>query len=378
MTTPFYDPNLSYQENYDLGPFGLFAAEPSEEERRSLEVPESEWVEVAGLKLRRPLGIPAGPLLNSNYTDAAFRWGYDLCHYKTVRSRFWPSHEAPNVLFVGTTRPIPPGQIGRDTLVARPFLRDEPVDLATLSITNSFGMPAQEPDVWQADMQRAVRGAVPGQALVASVTGTRMPGEDDRAYVEDHARVAAMCAETGAHAIEVNLSCPNLGGHGLMCHDSEAAALVCKAVKRAIGHIPLFAKLGNYTPDERGEATLRRVVEATAPYVQGYGAVNAVPVPVVGEDGGQALPGEGRQLAGVCGAALKATGLDVVRRLSQIRGTGSYDFAIIGVGGLASPADYRAYLEAGADAVQGATGPMWNYRLAVEIALARASIAAAV
>jgi hypothetical protein len=27
-------------------------------------------------------------------------------------------------------------------------------------------------------------------------------------------------------------------------------------------------------------------------------------------------------------------------------------------------------MEAGADAVQGATGPMWNHRLAVEIALA--------
>ncbi|HEY0072184.1 MAG TPA: hypothetical protein VGE04_19655, partial [Chloroflexia bacterium] len=91
MTVPFYDPNLSYQDNYDLGPFGLFAAEPSEEELGALEVPESEWVQVAGLKLRRPLGIPAGPLLNSKYTDAAFRWGYDLCHYKTVRSRFWPS-----------------------------------------------------------------------------------------------------------------------------------------------------------------------------------------------------------------------------------------------------------------------------------------------
>jgi dihydroorotate dehydrogenase len=47
-----------------------------------------------------------------------------------------------------------------------------------------------------------------------------------------------------------------------------------------------------------------------------------------------------------------------------------YDFAIIGVGGMASPADYKAYLQAGADAVQGATGPMWNHRLAVEIALA--------
>jgi dihydroorotate dehydrogenase len=146
--------------------------------------------------------------------------------------------------------------------------------------------------------------------------------------------------------------------------------LVCKAVKQAIGPIPLFAKLGNYTPDEQGEATLQRVVQATALYVQGYGAVNAVPVPVVGEDGGQALPGADRQLAGVCGAALKATGLDVVRRLSQIRAAQGYDFAIIGVGGLASPDDYRAYLDAGADAVQGATGPMWNYRLGVEIALA--------
>ncbi|HEX8600180.1 MAG TPA: diguanylate cyclase [Chloroflexia bacterium] len=370
MTVPFYDPNLSYQENYDLGPFGMFAAEPSDEERRALEVPGSEWVEVAGLRLRRPLGIPAGPLLNSKYTDAAFRWGYDLCHYKTVRSRFWPSHDAPNVLLVNSPQPIPPDDFGRDTLIARPFLRDEPVDLATLSITNSFGMPAQEPDVWQADMQSAVRGAGPGQALVASVTGTRLPGEDDHAYIEDHVLTAAMCAETGAHAIEVNLSCPNLGGHGLMCHDAEAAALVCKAVKQAIGPIPLFAKLGNYTPDAEGEATLRRVVQATAPYVQGYGAVNAVPVPVIGEDGGQALPGAGRQLAGVCGAALKATGLDVVRRLSQIRAAGGYEFAIIGVGGLATAADYRAYLEAGADAVQGATGPMWNYRLAVEIAIA--------
>lgn len=370
MPVPFYDPNLSYQENYDLGPFGMFAAVPSDVDRHALEVLGSEWVELAGLRLRRPLGIPAGPLLNSKYTDAAFRWGYDLCHYKTVRSRFWPSHDAPNVLLVNATRPIPPGEIGRDTLIARSFLRDEPVDLTTLSITNSFGMPAQEPDVWQADMERAVRGAGPGQALVASVTGTRMTGEDDRAYIEDHALTAAICAETGAHAIEVNLSCPNLGGHGLMCHDADAAALVCKAVKQAIGPIPLFAKLGNYTPDAAGEATLRRVVQATAPYVQGYGAVNAVPVPVIGEDGGQALPGASRQLAGVCGAALKATGLDVVRRLSQIRATEGYDFAIIGVGGLATAADYRAYLLAGADAVQGATGPMWNYRLALEIAIA--------
>ena len=70
----------------------------------------------------------------------------------------------------------------------------------------------------------------------------------------------------------------------------------------------------------------------------------------------------------MCGAALKATGLDVVSRLARIRAEGKYDFAVIGVGGLATPADYIAYLNAGADGVQGATGPMWNHRLAVEIA----------
>jgi dihydroorotate dehydrogenase len=370
MATPLYDPNLTYQENYDLGPFGLILSEPSREDKGALELPREEWVTVAGLLLRRRIGIPAGPLLNSKFTDAAFRWGYDLCHYKTVRSRFWPSHPTPNVLRVDAPRPIPPGEIGRHTLTARPFARDEAVEISTLSITNSFGMPAQEPRVWQEDMEKAARAAGPGQALVGSVTGTPGPSGDGAAYLHDFARAAAMCAETSVHAIEVNLSCPNLGGHGLLCHDAEGAALVCKAVKEAVGHLPLFAKIGNYPPDEGGEGVLRRLVEATAPYVQGYGAVNAVPVPVASERSEQALPGEGRNLAGVCGAALKATGLDVVSRLARLRAERGYDFAIIGVGGLASPADYLAYVEAGADVVQGATGPMWNHKLAVEIAAA--------
>jgi dihydroorotate dehydrogenase len=365
---PFYDPNLSYQENYDLGPFGAFAGEPSLEEREALRLPRREWVEVAGLVLRRPIGIPSGPLLNSKFTEAAFKWGYDLCHYKTVRTIVWPSHPAPNVLRVDATQPIPPGMIGRETLLARPFVVAEDIELPTLSITNSFGMPAQPPDVWQADMERAARGAGDGQALIASVTGTPNETGDPQAYVRDHARAAAMCKEAKAHAVEVNLSCPNLGGHGLLCHDPESAALICRAAKEAIGTLPLFAKIGNYAPDAAGDALLRSIVEATAPYVSAYGAVNAVPVPIADAQGGQALPGTGRKMAGVCGAALKATGLDVVTRLSRIRYLFGYDYAIIGVGGMATPEDYLAYREAGADAVQGATGPMWNHRLAVEIA----------
>jgi dihydroorotate dehydrogenase len=370
---PFYDPGLSYQENYDLGPFGPISTPPTSEIRAALALPEEKWTSIAGLRLRRPVGIPSGPLLNSKFTNAAFQWGFDLCHYKTVRSREWPSHPAPNVLYVAAHKPIPPAEMGLRALKARAFGEGEAVDLATLTITNSFGMPAQLPAVWQADMEFAVKGAGAGQILVASVTGTVGAGSGAGEFIADHALAAAMCAETGAHVIEVNLSCPNLGGHGLMCHDPEAAGRVCKAIREAIGPVrPLFAKLGSYAPDEAGEARMSAVIKATAPYVQGYGAVNAVPVPVTTEAGGQALPGAGRQVAGVCGVALRGVGLDVVGRLARLRAEQGYDFAIIGIGGFLTPADYFAYRDAGADAVQGATGPMWDHMLAVRVARATA------
>lgn len=376
MDCSFYDPSLSYQENYLLGPFGMILSEPPEEDRAALDLPEAEWIEVGGLRLRRGIGIPAGPLLNSKFTNAAFRWGYDLSHYKTVRSRVWPSHRMPNILHV-EAKEIPAGELGKTPLKARPLSPSESVDIGTLSITNSFGMPAQEPKVWQADMEKAVKGAGKGQALVASVYGTAMPGDDDAAYVADFARAAAMAAETGAHAVEVNLSCPNLGGHGLLCHDREAAERVCTAAREVIGDRPLFVKLSAFPGGEAGDALLAGVIEATASYVQGYGLVNAVPVPVVSVNGEAALAGEGRAVAGVCGAALRPTGLSMVRRADALRKAKGYDFAIVGVGGMASPEDFAAYIEAGADAVQGATGPMWNYRLAVEIARAMKQLASA-
>ena len=44
-----------------------------------------------------------------------------------------------------------------------------------------------------------------------------------------------------------------------------------------------------------------------------------------------------------------------------------FDFAIVGVGGVIRPDDYKAYREAGANAVMSATGAMWDANLAREI-----------
>ncbi len=53
-----------------------------------------------GQPVNLPFGIPAGPLLNSRFTTAAFHMGFDLATYKTVRSRAWGCNPFPNVLAV--------------------------------------------------------------------------------------------------------------------------------------------------------------------------------------------------------------------------------------------------------------------------------------
>ena len=57
----------------------------------------------------------------------------------------------------------------------------------------------------------------------------------------------------------------------------------------------------------------------------------------------------------------------MVGRLSAIREKLGFDFAIVGVGGVIRPDDYKAYREAGANAVMSATGAMWDANLAREI-----------
>ena len=149
-----YDPQLPYEENYRRGPgAGWVAADPPAD--------AAFRARFAGVELRRPFGIPAGPLLNAAYVEAAFRNGFDLNVYKTVRSVAYPVHPAPNVLSVH----IPDGLHSWGAALRARADRDF---AAPLSICNSFGVPSRGPDEWQPDLQRAVAAAGPGQATIAS------------------------------------------------------------------------------------------------------------------------------------------------------------------------------------------------------------------
>ena len=333
----WYRVDSSYEENYSLGPGEslMAAAAP----------------QIGGL----PFGIPAGPLLNGAYVSAALRAGYDICVYKTVRTRAYACHSHPNVLPVEVD-----GELSADAEMRT--LTTKQSYTHPLSITNSFGVPSKAPDVWQSDMERAAKSAKDGQMVVGSFQGTRWDGASLEDYVSDWALGARLVKETGVSEVEANLSCPNEGKAHLLCYDVPRVVQIVDAIKREIGDTPLVVKIGYFA-----ESPLIEFVKAVGPLVEGISAINTIPAQVVNERGEQALPGAGRLISGICGDSIRSAGLSMTRRLAHLRAETGLQFQITGVGGVMKPEDYVHYRNEGADVVMSATGAMWNPRLAQEI-----------
>lgn len=366
---PFYDVNRTYEDNYLQGPFGAFAKVLQEDRgpsaaQSSAPVQTASGEDFLGFHVNLPFGIPAGPLLNERFTTAAFRMGFDLAVYKTVRSRAWGCNAFPNVLAVhpkNVDGSLIPGSAELDEGV----LADTRYELP-ISISNSFGVPSRDPDEWQPDMKKAIEAAGSGQLLVPSFQGSRVDGMDQDDYIADHVTTARLVCETGAGLMEMNTSRPNEGHNRLLCHDPHLVGRITEAVKNEIGDRPLVVKLA-YIPND---ADLEIMVKETAAHgtVQGFSTINTISAKLIDAHGNQALPGAGRDRSGVCGNAIRGAGLDMVGRLHAIREKLGLDFTIVGVGGVVRPEDYRAYREAGANAVMSATGAMWNANLARDIA----------
>jgi dihydroorotate dehydrogenase len=350
----FYDPTKTYDDNFDNGPFSTS--------------PEGTYVNEGepgygflGKKVYSPFGIPAGPLLNAKHVKKAFDSGYDVVCYKTQRSAPFACNEFPNILYLDidgdlTLEKAAHPQVGHlDTTHSR----------ETLSITNSFGNPSRGPGFWKEDIKKALSYRGKGQLLIVSVVGTIKPGFTAEQYYDDFAETAELVAGCGVEAIELNLSCPNVASEGVLCYTHDAVVAIAQKVRERIGDIPLIAKLGYFSEDQ--QELLESIIKDSAPYLSAYSAINTISAPIVDADGNQALPGEGRLKSGVCGASVRWAGLDMVRRLSELRSKLGLRYEIIGVGGVMSVDDFNAYRGAGADVVQSATGAMWNQALAAEV-----------
>lgn len=350
LRTPFYDPTKSYEENYDKGPFGAFADGKVFEQSGE---PQHEFL---GQKVYLPFGIPAGPLLNSNFIKAAFAKGFDIAVYKTVRSGVFPCHPFPNVLAIHVDGDLTPEKL-KENLVADTHY-DEP-----LSITNSFGVPSKDPSFWQEDAKKGIEAAGKGQVMVLSFMGTVHKDQTQQEFIDDTVLAAKLSLETGAKILEVNLSCPNIGNEGLVCYNLPVTRDICKAIRKSIGNVPLIIKVGYYAKDE----DLVTLSEIANEYANSISAINTLQAAIVDKDGNQALPGPMRLRSGVCGSGIKWAGISMVERLKKIKDEKGYKFSIEGVGGVTVAQDYFDYKDAGADSVMSATGAMWNPLLAQEI-----------
>lgn len=349
----FYDPNKTFEDNADNGPFNmdLSGVENNGE-------PEYDFL---GHKVYTPFGIPAGPLPTSKHTNAAFKLGYDVVVYKTQRTVPFKANAFPHILSLKIDGDLTLEKAATNLVGGRNFDGDP----AKLTITNSFGMPSSGPEFWVDDLKEALKGAGKGQLLIMSIVGTIQEGFTPDEYYDDFARAAKLAADAGAPVIEANLSCPNVATEGVLCYSKDSVLEICKRVKSVIGDIPLLIKIGYYTPQQQD--VLEEIVKAVSPYVAGISSINTIAAPIVDENGNQALEGQGRLKSGCCGAGIRWAGLDMTKRLNDLRDRKGYDYKIIGVGGVMTPNDYKHYISHGADCVMSATGAMWNQYLAKEI-----------
>jgi dihydroorotate dehydrogenase (NAD+) catalytic subunit len=357
LATPFYDPEKSYEENFEQGPFGVFANsevldEPQASSAKGFGGPRYDFF---GFKVHSPFGIPAGPLINGNFVQAALDKGFDIVTYKTVRSGKYPCHPWPNVLSVKVEGDLTLEKSEGKLVADKNF--HEP-----LTITNSFGVPSFEPEFWQKDIAQVQKNLKPGQILVGAFQRTKKEGKGVEEYINDFVLTAKLMKETGVKVMEVNFSCPNEGTAELLCYDVGRSADVIRAIKNEIKNIPLIVKVSYY----KDEQVLRNFVKEVGPLAQGISAINTIYAEIIDEKGGQALPG--RTHSGVCGHAIKWAGLDMVKRLKKLREEFGYSYSIIGVGGVMNAEDFFEYRNAGADIVMSATGAMWNPYLGKEIA----------
>ncbi len=348
----------SYLENYQNGPrfsgsFPILA---------DYGCPSKLKYSLFDAPLINPLGVPAGPLLNSKWVQFYLKFGFAVPTYKTVRSIAKETAPYPHCAYIA----MPTTQTALALGQALPELQSSsnaPNSSQPLSIANSFGVPSVAPEVWMADVELANSYCCDGQLLIVSIIGTE--GAQGRNLRKDFGYTAALACEADAKVIEANLSCPNLSGNqrnrvaGMLYIDAENACCIAKEIRQAIGkHKPLLLKIGYLEPEQ-----LKAFVAATRPYVDGYTAINTLRANVRQSDGTLAFPS--RLKVGISGYAIRHFARNVTLNLEVLRQQRQDDFAIVSVGGVNSAEDLEQRLQDGANLAMSATAAMWDPYLAL-------------
>jgi dihydroorotate dehydrogenase (NAD+) catalytic subunit len=195
-------------------------------------------------------------------------------------------------------------------------------------ILNAMGLPNPGIDCFGKEMAIALEGGAP---VIGSIFA------DD---AEKFSILASKMESYGAHAVELNLSCPHADKYGLdMGSDPATVGKVVAAVKDSV-KIPVFAKLSPMVPDIASIAL--SVQEAGGDAVVAINTIKAMSINV--EIG---IPVLKNKVGGLSGPAIKPAGIRAVYEIAR-----KVEIPVIGVGGITTGQDAIEYLMAGASAVQ--------------------------
>lgn len=194
---------------------------------------------------------------------------------------------------------------------------------------NAMGLPNPGIEAFAEEVRRCVDA---GAVVIGSIFGARD---------EEFERLAGAMQDAGAHAVELNVSCPHAEGYGtdIGC-DVELLGPVVAAARRGTD-LPLFVKLAPNVPD------IRKPAQAAVDHgADGLVCVNTLKAIAI--DPETRRPLLGNRVGGLSGPALKPVALRAVWDIHNM-GLG---VPIVGVGGIETGQDVVEYLLAGASCVQ--------------------------
>jgi len=348
---PIYDIHKTYLENAAEGPF--FEGTAPERVLPN----EADWIDFLGFKVATPLGVPAGPLLNSSWIGFAAAFGFDILCYKTIRSCEHPGHGLPNMIYVECKDQLVSGRYP-EKLYMRPM---PPHEIKGVAVTNSFGMPSRDADYLAYDIPRAQQLLKRGQVMIVSVVGTAC-SENLNAFVQDFVRVSQQAKDYGAKIIELNLSCPNVTtGEGSIYNHPDIVHEIVSKVVQVVPDIPIVIKVGVFNNLQVMEETFLKAADAGARAVSG---INTISMKVCRSDGSPAL-GENRIQSGICGYPIRQAAIDFTCSASMINKKNKLDLVVLTTGGAMFSEHFTEFFEAGANVAMTATGMMWNPYIAM-------------
>ncbi|MEX5936861.1 dihydroorotate dehydrogenase [Mammaliicoccus sciuri] len=175
--------------------------------------------------------------------------------------------------------------------------------------------------------------------IIANVAGST---EEEYVYVAKHISQAS-----NVHALELNISCPNVKEGGIQFGTVPEVAKELTRKVKAVSEVPVYVKLSpNVT-------NIVEMAKAIAEYADGITMINTL----VGLriDAKTGKPIISNVISGLSGPAIKPVALRMVYEVSQ-----HVDIPIIAMGGVRTAQDVIDYISVGADAVAVGTANFEN------------------